>query len=201
MVNLVEVFKENMNLRNELNKVEKELLSQIHLAVVLETILCVAPCVQFKTRLPNDVLVELKFGDNEVEVGFPYLAVTDGSIQLERHDIRAITLVKLKDALCSINTPQRRLLKLSNSFSGCLKTWCQAPPYLNPVTIRVRCAHWSRFESYTTFKIQGIRLLSLMDVVYRAKLQWYVYLFNKRYGDSVISQWENFCTYYRQWQK
>jgi len=201
MVNLVEVFKENMNLRNELNKVEKELLSQIHPAVVLETILCVAPCVQFKTRLPNDVLVELKFGDSEVEVRFPYLAITSGSIQLERYGTRTMTLVKLKDALCSINPPQRRLLKLSNSLPNCLKAWRLAPPYLNPVTIRVRCAHWSGFESYTAFKIRGVRLLSLMDVVYRARLQWHVYLFNIRYGDSIVSQWENFCTYYRQWRK
>jgi len=190
-----------MSLHNELIEVEKSLLSQIHPAVVLETILCVAPCVQFKTRLPNDVLVELKFGDDEVEVRFPYLAITSGSIRLERYGTRAMSLVKLKDALRSINTPQRPLLKLSNSLSDCLKAWRLAPPYLNPVTIRVRCAHWSGFESYTAFKIRGARLLSLMDVVYRAKLQWHVYLFNIRYGDSIVSQWEKFCTYYRQCQK
>ncbi|RLI43056.1 hypothetical protein DRO59_02290 [Candidatus Bathyarchaeota archaeon] len=186
-----------MSLRNELIKVEKSLLTQIHPAVVLEAILCEVPCVQFKTRLPNDVLVELKFGDDEVEVGFPYLAVTGDSIRLERYGTRVMTLVKLKDALHNINTPQRRLLKLSNSFLSCLGAWCQSPPYLNPVTVRIRRVHWSMFEPYTTFKIRGARLPSLVNAVCRAKLQWYVYLFNIRYGDSIVSQWESFRTHYR----
>ncbi|RLI42676.1 hypothetical protein DRO59_03340 [Candidatus Bathyarchaeota archaeon] len=196
---LVELFKENVNLRKELIKAEKSLLSRVHPAVALETTLYATLCVQFKTRLPGNVMVELKFkdkefGDNEVDVRFPYLAVTSGSIRLKGCDTRAITLVKLKDALCGVNAPQRRLLKLSKSFSNCLGAWRQAPLYLNPVTIRTRCACWSRLEPHFTFRIQGVRLLSVMDVVYRAGLQWYVYLFNKRYGDYVVQRWGEFLS-------
>lgn len=177
---------------------EKSLLSQVHPAVALEAVLYATQCVQFKTRLPDDVLVELKFkdkefGNNEVDVGFPYLAVTTESVQLAGYGTRVITLVKLKDALCSVNVPQRRLLKLGKSFLNCLESWRQAPPYLNPVAIRT-CG--SKHMSYFTFKIQGVRLLSVMDVVYRTELQWYVYLFNIRYGNSVVSQWEDFCAHY-----
>ncbi len=187
----------------ELRKAEESLLSQIHPAVVLETILFVAPSVQFKTRLPDDVLVEVFFAEsNKVKVNFPRLTVPGTPVCLERHDIRSVTLVKLKDLLCGITAPQRRLLKLNSLWTGYLKTWRQATPYLKRVNFEVQRAYWDcrknpRLASNPpSFGIQGSRILLPLDVVQQAELQWCVCLFNECYGGHVIQKWEEFCAHY-----
>jgi len=183
-----------VRLNNELLEMEKPCLSQIHPSVILEAILHAAPCVQFRSRLPNGILVELRFVSDEVEVIFPYLAVD--SVWLKIWDVRTITFIKLKDAFCSISAPQRRLLKIHGSLLSCLRSWRQAPPYLKSVDAKVRCTLHDGFKSDSVFEVQGTRLTSLVDVVRQTGLQWYVYLFDKRYGDRLITRWKEFCTHY-----
>jgi len=188
---------------DELRKAEECLLSQVHPAVVLETILFVAPSVRFKTRLPDDVLVEVFFAEsNKVRVNFPRLTISGTPMYLERHDTRSVTLVKLKDLLCSITAPQRRLLKFNNLWTGYLKTWHQVPPYLKRVNFEVQRAYWdclknSRlFSDPPSFGIQGTHILLPLNVVQQAELQWCVCLFNERYGSHVIQKWEEFHAHY-----
>jgi len=187
-----------VRLNNELLEMEKSCLSQIHPSIMLEAILHATPCVQFRSRLPNGILVELRFIDDEVEVSFPYLAVD--SVWLKIWDVRTITFIKLKDAFCSINAPHRRLLKIHGSFLSYLRSWRQAPPYLKSVDVKVHCAHRYGFKSDSVFEVQGTRLTSLADVVRQTELQWYVYLFDKCYGDRFAVRWKEFCTHYHQYR-
>ena len=187
----------------ELRKAEVSLLSQIHPAVVLETILFVAPSVQFKTRLPDgDVLVEVFFVESKVKMNFLRLTIPGTPVYLERRDIRSVTLVRLKDLLCGITTPQRRLLKIHGSFLNYLRNWRQAPLYLKRVNFEVQRTYWDCRKNPKlalnppSFGIQGTRILLPLDVVQRAELQWCVCLFNKRYGDYVIQKWKEFCAHY-----
>jgi len=178
-----------MKVIDELVETEKSCLNQIHPSVVLEAILHAMPRIQFRSRLPNGILVGLRFVDDEVEVSFPYLAVDSVWLKV---DVRTITFIKLKDAFCSINAPQRRLLKIHGLFLSCLRNWRRALPYLKPVDVKV-CGG---FKSDLVFRVQGTCLTSLINVVRQAELQWYVYLFNKRYGDRLIIRWKEFCTHY-----
>jgi len=193
----------------ELTTQSESLLAQIHPAVLLESILFISS-VRFKTKLFSNAWTSVRFEDEGVVISFPYIASDLSTVRLRSRgdDTLAVTLVKLKDLMCSPSAPQRRLLKIGNWFRH-LKTVCEAPPYTDSVTFKVCQLHQSSKHPYPhlspwpylVFEMCGIRFTSLTDIVCQNELQWFVWLFNKRYGSSVVSRWEEFCERYLMRQK